>query len=128
MNHRSRGGSPLKVIPPLDLRCQRLGLAQLLAAQAPAVQRREAQLLADQSMAAQLRAAQLRASQASSAQLLAAQLRAARSPELQARSAQLRAAQLRASQSTAPPGPDPSRAPARTPPQDHWRAAQPAGS
>jgi hypothetical protein len=39
------------------------------------------------------------------------------------------AAQLRATQSTAPPGPlpGPSRAAASRPPQDHWRAAQPAG-
>src|SRR5918995_215283 len=123
MNHRSRGGSPLKVIPPFGssppgratpapgrapsvLRSQPPGSS----AQAPAVQRRDAQLLAVQSIAAQLLAAQLRASQASSAQDLAAQLRAARSPELQARWAQLRAAQLRASQSTAPTAPIPSRA------------------
>jgi hypothetical protein len=67
----------------------------------------------------------------------------------QARSAQLRAAQLRATQSTAPPSPPlppspvppsqlppspvppspvPSRVAARTPPQDHWRTAQPAGA
>src|SRR5918993_1175755 len=154
MNHRSRGGSPLKVIPPLGSsapgraapapgRAPSVPCSQPPGSsfQAPAVQRRDAQLLAVQSIAAQLLAAQLRASQASSAQDLAAQLRAARSPELQARWAQLRAAQLRASQSTAPtapiplgpvpldpapPGPAPSRAAARRPPHDHWRAAQPA--
>src|SRR5918993_2757611 len=154
MNHRSRGGSPLKVIPPLGSsapgraapapgRAPSVPCSQPPGSsfQAPAVQRRDAQLLAVQSIAAQLLAAQLRASQASSAQLRAAQLRAARSPELQARWAQLRAAQLRASQSTAPtapiplgpvpldpapPGPAPSRAAARRSPHDHWRAAQPA--